>query len=303
MYNKVTVIGLGTLGGFLCKNISELDCIKELTIVDYDIVEGKNVFKSIYSSSQIGEYKVNALADIINDDVAVTKIKQTYIEGMTILPKSDLVIDCRDIVCNRKTEIDARFYISETILIIDCRQNVYNKQSYDGAYSVNLTKGEINKAAFFASQIIENGDLKNMISNKLIQKVDLNLLKDIMSKSIKRSIENRIDMIYEATATSQRLQCINESVNPIINLNSQQDIEIFVGERTKSLENNIIKFPKASKTKHAVLPKKSLQTSSDVIKSLSDLIALQPGVSNFIVTIRKRNGQTYVELLEETGAA
>jgi len=303
MYNTVTVIGLGTLGGFLCKNISELDCIKELTIVDYDIVEGKNVFKSIYSSSHIGEYKVNALTDIINNDVAVIKINQTYIEGITILPKSDLVIDCRDVVCDRKTEIDARFYISGTILIIDCRQNVYNKQSYNGTYSINLTKGEINKAAFFASQIIENGDLKNMISNKLIQKVDLNLLKDIMSKSIKRSIENRIDMIYEATATSQRLQCINENVNPIINLNSQQDIKVFVGERTKSLENNIIKFPKVSKTKHAVLPKNSLKTSLDVIKSMSDLIALQPGVSNFIVTIRKRNGQTYVELLEETGAA
>ena len=46
MDNKVTVIGLGTLGGFLCKNISELDCIKELIIVDLDIVEGKNVFQS-----------------------------------------------------------------------------------------------------------------------------------------------------------------------------------------------------------------------------------------------------------------
>jgi len=110
-------------------------------------------------------------------------------------------------------------------------------------------------------------------------------------------------MIYEATATSQRLQCINENVNPIINLNSQQDIEVFVGERTKSLENNIIKFPKEHKTKHAVLPKNSLKSSLDVIKSLSDLIAEHSGISNFIVTIRKRDGQTYVELLEETGAA
>lgn len=303
MYNKVTVIGLGTLGGFLCKNISELDCTKELIIVDHDIVEGKNVFKSIYNSKHIGEYKVDALADIINDDVAVTKINKLYIEGKTKLPKSDLVIDCRDVVCDRKKEIHARFYISGKILIIDCRQNVHNKQCYNGEYSVNLTKGEINKAAYFASQIIENGDVKNMISNKLIQQVDLNLLKDLMSKSIKKSIENRIDMIYEATAASQRLQCVNESVNPIINLNAIQDIEIFVGERTKSLENNIIKFPNIAKTKHAVLPQKSLKTSFDVIKILTDLISLQNGVSNYIVTIRKRNGQEYVELLEETGAA
>ncbi len=303
MYNKVTVLGLGTLGGFLCKNISELDCVKELIIVDHDIVEGKNVFQSIYSSTNIGEYKVNALADIINDDVAVTKINQCYVEGTTSLPKSDLVIDCRDVVCNRKTEIDVRFYISGKILIIDCRQNVYNKQSYNGAYSVNLTKGEINKATFFASQIIENGDIKNMILNKLVQKVDLNLLKDIMRESMKRSLDNRIDMIYEATGTSQQLQCINENVKPILDLNKHQDVEVFIGERTNALQRKIIEFPKIAKLNYAVIPQNSLKDSFDVIKSLTDLIDLQNGISNFIVTIRKRNGQKYVELLEETGAA
>lgn len=302
MYNKVTVIGLGTLGGFLCKHISELDCTKELIIVDHDTVEGKNVFRSIYTSKYIGEYKVDALADII-DDVTVTKINESYVEGETKLPKSDLVIDCRDIVCNRKKEIDARFYISEKTLIIDCRKDVYTSQCYNGAYSVNLSKGEISKAAFFASQIIESGDIKHMIANNLIQKVDLNLLKYIMGKSIKKSLENRIDMIYEATATSQRLQCINETVSPILQLNKTQDVEVFVGERSADLENKIIKFPKIAKTKHAVLPQKSLKSSFDVIKALTDMVALQPGVSNFIITIRKRNNEEYVELLEETGAA
>ena len=131
----------------------------------------------------------------------------------------------------------------------------------------------------------------------------MNLLKTIISKSIKKSIDNRIDMIYEATASSCRLQCINENVNPIINLNTSQDIEVFVGERPKSLENNIIKFPKTAKNKYAIFLQKSLKTSFDVIKVLSNLISLQSGVSNYIVTIRKRNGQEYVELLEETGAA
>ena len=54
---------------------------------------------------------------------------------------------------------------------------------------------------------------------------------------------------------------------------------------------------------HAVIPKNSLNNSLDVIQSLTNLVTLQPGVSNFIVTVRKENGKDYVELLEETGAA
>ena len=303
MYHKVTVIGLGTLGGFLCKNISELDFVKEIIVVDPDIVEGRNVFKSIYKSSHIGEYKVDALADIIGDDVAVTKICQAYIEGITLLPKSDLVIDCRDIVCDRQTEIDIRFYISEKVLIIDCRKNVRNKQCYDGAYSINLSKSEINKAAFFAAQIIESGDIKHMMINRLVQRVDLNLLSYEITKSIEKSMRNRIDMIYDLSDDAQRLQCIEENVKPILTLNQHQDIEVFVGERTNNLEENISKFPDVEKTKYAVLKKNSITKSQDIIKELEKLVKRQPGISNFIVTVRQRNGEEYVELLEETGAA
>jgi molybdopterin/thiamine biosynthesis adenylyltransferase len=303
MYHKVTVIGLGTLGGFLCKNISELDFVKEIIIVDPDIVEGKNVFKSIYKSSNIGEYKVDALAEIISDDVTVTKIRQEYIEGKTLLPKSNLVIDCRDVVCDRKAEIDVRFYISERVLIIDCRKNVRNKQCYDGAYSINLSKSEINKASFFAAQIIECGEIKNMIQNNLVQRVDLNLLSYEMSKSIEKSIRNKIDMIYDLSDNAQRLQCIEENVKPILTLNKKRDIEVFVGERTKVLEKRISESPDIAKTKHAVLQQNSLTKSLDVIQALERIINLQPEISNFIVTVRQKDGKEYVELLEETGAA
>lgn len=303
VYNNITVIGLGTLGGFLCKNISELNLVKELTIIDYDTVEGKNVFKSIYSPEQIGEFKVDALSEIIRDDIVVTKIKRLYIEGITKIPKSDLVIDCRDIVCDRQREIDVRLYISGRNLIMDCRKNVQNKQSYDGEYSIILTKSEINKAAFFASQIIETGTIRRMISNQMVQKIELNLLNSIMNKSIQQTIDNKIDMIYEATGSSQRIHCITENINPIFDLNNAQDIEVFVGERTKTLEKNIIKFPKEAKNKHLILPKKSLKNSFDIINILSELVERQPGVSNFILTIREKEGIKYVELLEETGAA
>ena len=297
MYNKIIVIGLGTLGGFLCKYISELDCTKELVIIDYDIVESKNIFKSVYTSKYIGDYKVDALANIIND-ISITKMNLFYVEGKTKLPESDLVIDCRDIVCNRKSEIDARFYISDRVLIIDCRKNVYQKQSYNGTYSTNLTRGEISKAAFYASQVIESYHLKNMIKNNLVQRISLSLINEVLGDSIKKSLVNKLDIIYEA---SSRLQCINESIIPILDLNKHQDVEVFVGEKP----NNVLQFPVSNemKNKHIVLKENTLNNSIDVIKALTDLISEQSNISNYIVTIRQRDNQKYVELLEETGAA
>ena len=69
MIEKVTVIGLGTLGGFLTKHISELDTIREIVIVDFDIIERRNTINSIYSIANIGEYKVDALAEMLENAI------------------------------------------------------------------------------------------------------------------------------------------------------------------------------------------------------------------------------------------
>lgn len=308
MYNKVTVVGLGTLGGFLSKHISEFETTKDLVLIDHDIVESRNVFRSIYSHRTIGEYKVDALANIIKDnvgdDVTVTKLNTEYIEGITDLPKSDLVIDCRDKVCNRNNEIDVRFYISHKTLIIDCRKNVRNMCDYDGSYSIALTKNEINKAAFYAAHTITSGQLPKIIKNNLVQRIDLDLISSIMNKAINENIKNKTDMIYELSGSSQRLQCVESFVQPILNLNKTQDVEVVVGDYSyPELEELFNTMPQVGETVYSLIPQNSLATSSDVIQSLADLVEKQPGISNFLVIMRKRNGKKYVELLEETGAA
>lgn len=305
MFRKVAVIGVGTLGGFLSKHISELSDVKELVIIDPDIVESKNVFKSIYSSSQVGDYKVNALADIINDDVAVTKINRRYVEGQTSLPQCNLIIDCRDVVCDRGDEIDVRFYISEKVLIIDCRKNVKNACSYDGAYSIQLSRPEINKAAFYAAQIIDSPEIHDMMKNNMLQRVDLKILPSIMSKAIKRTLDNKIDIVYEQADVSQRLQCIEDNIKPILEVNENEHVDVYVGEKPTAnvLQRLFHRMPEVAETKYALIPAGSLNTSMDVMRRLSDLVDSQPGVSNFIVTVRRENGRTFIELLEETGAA
>lgn len=307
MYRKVTVIGLGTLGGFLCKHISEFETVKKLVIVDHDTVESRNVFRSIYDPQHIGEYKVDALADMIKnnvgDDINVIKINTKYIEGTTELPKSDLVIDCRDEVCDRIREINVRFYISDKTLVIDCRKHVKNPCTYSGSYSIALTKNEINKAAFYAAHSIASGHLDKMIKNNLIQRIDLDIISSVMTKSINESIENKIDMIYEMNG-AERLQAVESFVHPILNLNKTQDVKIVVGDyKLQELEKLFASMPVIDEDLMALAPQNSLNTSTDVMQMLTNLVKKQPGVSNFVIIMREHHGKKYIELLEETGAA
>lgn len=308
VYRTVVVIGLGTLGGFLCKHLSETEEVKELVLVDHDIVEGKNIFKSIYRPSDVGEYKVNALENIIEDDVSISKLITEYIDGKTRLPNNDLVIDCRDIVCNRSNEIDVRFYISDRILVVDCRKNVRNVCNYQGAYRTQLNKSEISKAAFFATQTIFSGQLEEMVRNNMIQRINLDLISSVMDRSIQQSLKNKMDIIYDLADDTQRLQCIEENIGPILALNRAEDLDVFVGGKYSYEElpktAQVIQFPEVAKTKYALIPKNSLNSSFDVIQKLTDLVRAQPGVSNFIITVVKdQSGKPYVELIEETGAA
>ena len=306
---RIAVIGLGTLGGALCKNISEMESIDELVIVDYDILESKNIHNSVYNASQIGEPKVDALKEIIKNDINVIPLNMKYKEGKTPLPKCDIVVDCRDVVCDRDSEIDVRLYISGKILIIDCRKNVRTIHNYEGSYRRHLSKNELNKAGFFASQIICSEELYHLKQNNIVQRIDLDLLPSIINKAMKKRFDNHIDIIYEAVDGADRLQCLSENIQPIMNLNKASDINVYIGER-ESKDICLIKPLKsvdtllqAPKTKFAVIPQNKLRNSNDLRLALSEIVRVQHNLVNFIVTVREWNGETFIELLEETGAA
>jgi len=308
VYRTITVIGLGTLGGFLCKHLSEMEELEELIIIDDDIVEVKNVFKSIYRSQDVGEYKVDAMSNLISNNISVKKIKSKYIDGKTKIKSTDLVIDCRDIVCDRSNDIDVRFYISEKILIIDCRKNVRNVCSYEGGYRTQLNKSEINKAAFFAAQTVFSGQLYEMTKNNMVQRINLDLVSSVMDKSIRKNLKNKLDIIYDLAGDTQRLQCIEENIKPILRLNRSSDIDVFVGSKSKNYKTiertRKINLPVERKTNYTLIPRNSLNSSLDVIQRLTEIVKKQPGISNFIISVTKdENNNSYIELIEETGAA
>lgn len=300
--NRIAVIGLGTLGGAICKNISTMQSIEELVIVDYDVVESRNIHNSVYHASQIGDTKVDALTELIEDDIDVIPINEKYKEGKTKIPECDLVLDCRDIVCDRGNEIDVRLYITGKILIIDCRKNIRTQHNYKGSYRNQLSKSELNKAGFFASQIVCSDQIKEMKEQKSVQRIDLNLLPSMVDQAMKASNENRIDIIYDSDV-GERLHCLEENIEPILCLNQTKDVDVFIGERNLDPFSRLMKMPRVAKTKYAVIPQNSLRNSNDLIGALSNIVKEQSNIVNFIVTLRKVNGETFVELLEETGAA
>jgi len=295
MFNKIAVIGLGSLGGFLCKHISELNFVTEMVLVDYDKVSIKDTYKTIYTSKNIDDYKTDALSNILNDNITITKLNTKYIEGITKIPSCNLVIDCRDVVCSRKDEIDLRMYLSGESLVVDGRKRVQTAE-YKGKYSIDLSKNELNKAAFIATQLIESGEISNIIKNQVIQRIDLDLLSVIINKSVNKNIENKIDIVYDKSNGAREIHSINQYVSPILEINSKHDTEIFIGGRPKKIE-------KYDTKKYITIPKQEFKTSFDVIKNLQELVDRQPGITNFLITIKKHNGRSYVELLEETGAA
>ena len=50
---KITVIGTGSFGGFLCKHLSELESVKQLYIIDNDIVEAKQKYNMTNDTKNI----------------------------------------------------------------------------------------------------------------------------------------------------------------------------------------------------------------------------------------------------------
>jgi len=303
MYKNVTIIGVGSLGGFLCKYLCESSLIHNMTIIDNDSVENKNIYNSIYKSIYIGEFKVDALQHMLKyTNVLITALNIKYKEGKTIIPKSDLVIDCRDIVVDRNNEINLRLYINGNNIIFDCRQSVQSVYNYDGFYSINLPKEKIEHAAYIASEVIKNNLIKNMIDNNLIKKINLDLINKTLKKSIKKSQKNKEDIIYESTDNSRRILCFEEILKPTLDLNKKQDIKVCV--KNSILKKDSIEVVTLEEKMYVLAEVNEILTYKEMIEKLEYIVSLQPTKENYIATIEKGDdGYEYIELFLESGAA
>ena len=106
----VGVLGAGGLGSNCAVNLVRSG-IRNLIIADYDIVELSNLNRQYYFSHHVGQYKVEALQDVltaINSNVIVKiyKDKLTTENIPEIYKKDDILIEAFDAVLEATISLD-----------------------------------------------------------------------------------------------------------------------------------------------------------------------------------------------------
>jgi len=285
VFKNVVIIGLGTLGGFTAEAISNLENTEKLVIIDHDIVKKKNLKNSIYRQIDVGIPKVEALKDILmdqNPNIEIWAFQTEYIEGVTKLPKEDLVIDCRDFTYDRKSEIDARFYISSRYLMADFRKNVTYKKQQAGKYITELTKNDLRHAASIISMMIDNVSIAALIEIQTVEKYELDYVKYFEN--------NCYDVIYDNVIGEDKFVNLPDKIVPILDINKNKELTLFLGSKV---------YPISEK----VIPVNALKNSKDLISVLTSIVSCQEDFNNFVVSVFDEGNNTYIELIPETGAA
>jgi len=195
---RITVIGLGAVGGFLSKCLTACNTVENLLLIDDDKVENKNVSKSIFRKSDIGNLKVDVTKRIIEhiSDIKVNTIPEKYNPSMK-LPESDLTIDCRDIITPRDSnDIDCKLSISGKRMILDCRKDV-DVNERKGYYTEKVSKFDLQNATSKMVSLISNEMFPMFLKNELVYYTSMNDEIESAFKVMKDKINTK-DLIYES---------------------------------------------------------------------------------------------------------
>ncbi len=292
IYHNVVIIGVGSLGGYLAENISRMNGLHTLTLIDDDFVERKNVSKSIYKLKDVGKLKVNVLKSYLDDisSLQINEISSKYIEGISYLPKNDLVIDCRDVTCKRFGEIDVRLYISYGSLIIDCKKIRQVSKEKHGRYIKQPEVSELTAAASIAFTLISSGKINEMINNQMHHIQNLNQIQKYASRSIQK-FNNLPDIVLDDHKGFDKIRNMFEMLPDIIKESKTKELTVFVGPSSDNIA--IRHFNKAE-----------LTVENNVSRELSELVqSLTLDYPSYTIVLNKLKNKSYIELLPETGGA
>jgi len=294
MYKSIVIIGLGSLGGFFAENISRMDGLQSLILIDPDIVEDRNIGRSIYRKNDIGKFKVETLKNIIkhnSDELNITTHPIEYIDNKVVTPDADLVVDCRDIICSRNNNIDVRLYISFNMLVIDSKKNIkVNKQS-NGRYIHNLRNVDLAAASIIATQMIYSGEIKDLIRKQITHQIPINSANKEILKSI-REFDNKPDIVIDYCKGDEKIKNFYECLPSIVKANTTKDLILIVGQ---DKEGQVIqKFKKCEITSF----NNAVTKIGEVTRNLN--------LNYESYTLRLNDlgyDEVYIELLPETGGA
>jgi len=293
MYKSIVIIGLGSLGGFIAENVSRIKGLQTLILIDPDIVEFKNVGKSIYKRNDIGQFKVDAIKRIIRNDLLNIKIFPIeYIEGKIYLPENDLIIDCRDEICSREGEIDVRFYISYRTLVIDCQKNHIVANIQTGKYTQLLSLMELSTAASIAAQYVNDDILKEFIRKQLVYQAPIDLVKQQATKAI-NLYDTRPDIILDYHKGQDKIRNLHENLPKLIHVNKDKQLTVIVGQEG-CIGSNV-----------QTIAKNEIVHYNNAVRTLSEIVQnIIPQKEYYTIQVNDEDqDEIYIELLPDTGAA
>jgi hypothetical protein len=294
MYKSIVIIGLGSLGGFFAENISRMVGLQTLILIDPDIVESRNIGKSIYRKNDIGKFKVEALKNIIkynNTDLRIKTHPIEYIDNKIQTPEADLVIDCRDIICTRNSDIDIRLYISFNMLVIDSKKNIkVNKQS-TGRYVHRLNNLELATASIIATQMIYSGEIKELIKKQIIHQIPIKFSNKGILKSI-HDYNNKPDIIIDYCEGDDKIKNFYECLPDIVEANRTKELIVIVGQ---DKEGQVIQKFKRNE----------LTSYNNAVTKIGDITRnLNLNYESYTLRLNQMEyDEVYIELLPETGGA
>lgn len=132
--DEIHIIGCGAIGSTVAEMLARLG-FKELYLYDFDEVSPHNITNQMFKTTQIGQLKVEALADIlceINPDIILHLEKNGYNEYSRL---NGIVFIAVDSIELRKEIVTNLRYNKDIKYVTDCRMELTSAQCYSADWS------------------------------------------------------------------------------------------------------------------------------------------------------------------------
>lgn len=160
MIKTIGIVGVGSLGGYIAKNMQRF--ADRIYGIDPDTVEERNLRNSLYTKIDVNKPKVKALKKHITEcEYVPVQDDIRHVESL----KFNNVIDCRDVV-NKNIKSDSKFMVVGKNLQINCSEVVAG-DDINGEYMIDLEKDDISQAARLAAVSLVSGGITSLQEKKM----------------------------------------------------------------------------------------------------------------------------------------
>jgi len=204
-YEKITIIGCGTVGSYLAYQIAlrniELKKVKELTLIDYDSLIDKDLPYIIGNMDKffVGSPKTMALQHIlngVNPNLVTIGINKKYSDGLLLDLDNNFIIDCRDTQdCNKYFKLKLNLDGPYGMINIKPDNKINKKES---RYTFSNNKYYANLFTIMVTQLLFN----NKKQDKNIYIVDM---RDVIPQIIEYEKNTNGKTDYESNDSTYRL--------------------------------------------------------------------------------------------------